>query len=261
MQPTLFLGQVMHARLRPRKNRFLYPVFYVQLPLRHLLCVRKPIFSLERWNILSFCARDHGPRDGSDLVLWIENILREHHLPYDGEIVLQCFPRVLGYVFNPVSFWFVYAASGSLIAVLAEVNNTFGENHRYLLHNPDAAPINEKQVLRCEKRLLVSPFNHVEGHYRFRFCLDRARPLVRIDYVDADGLLLRTALSGLPHAWSGRALLGAFVRMPLLSLGVSLRIHWQALRLWLKGVPFVGTKSPVALSHSSSISTSDKTLD
>lgn len=238
-QPTLCLGHVMHRRLRPAINAFVYPVFYVQLPLRDLAAAECALFSIDRRNLLSFHSRDHGPRDGSPLLPWIESLLAEHGLPDDGEIVLQTFPRVLGFVFNPVSFWYCRDRAGQLIAVLAEVNNTFGGMHSYLLHRR-GEPLVDGDELRAEKLFHVSPFNEVEGAYRFRFQLERPLQLCRIDYDDAEGELLLTSISGRPQAWSAVALLKAFLRMPFLTLGVIARIHWQALKLWLKGVPFHG---------------------
>lgn len=237
--PRICLGHVMHRRLRPVVNAFVYPVFYVQLPLRNLAAASCGIFSLERRNLLSFYHQDHGPRDGSPLLPWIETLLAEHGLPSDGEITLQTFPRVLGFVFNPVSFWYCHDRAGSLIAVLAEVNNTFGGHYNYLLHR-DGKPLADGGELRAEKLFHVSPFNDISGGYRFRFVLERQVQLACINYDDAEGELLLTTISGQPQAWSAGALLKAFLRMPLLTLGVIARIHWQALRLWLKGVPFRG---------------------
>lgn len=242
-QPQLFLGHVMHRRLRPAVNAFVYPVFYVQLPLRNLTAGNCGIFAVDRRNLLSFRSADHGPRDGSPLLPWITAILREHGLPDDGEIVLQTFPRVCGLVFNPVSFWFCYDRAGALIAVLAEVNNTFGGTHSYLLHD-SGQPLPEGAELSAGKTFHVSPFCTVEGTYRFRFQRERSVQLARIDYDDAQGALLLTSISGKPQAWTAGNLLLAFLRMPLLSLGVVARIHWQALKLWLKGVPFVGARAP-----------------
>lgn len=238
-QPRLCLGHVMHRRLRPVVHEFVYPVFYVELPLRDLAAARCGIFSIDRRNLLSFHSRDHGPRDGGPLLPWIQHILAEHGLPDDGEIVLQTFPRVLGYVFNPVSFWYCRNREGRLIAVLAEVNNTFGGTHSYLLHRHGEELVDGEE-LHSEKLFHVSPFNEVEGGYRFRFARERAVQLARIDYDDTEGKLLLTSISGKPGPWSARALLGAFLRMPFLTLGVVARIHWQALKLWLKGVPFHG---------------------
>lgn len=238
-RPELHLGQVMHRRLRPVVNAFVYPVFYVRLPVRNLAAAQCAVFSLNKPNLLSFYQKDHGPRDGSPLLPWIENLLAEQGLPYDGEIVLQTFPRVLGYVFNPVSFWYCYSQAGALIAVLAEVNNTFGATHSYLLHRR-GLPLAEQEVLQAEKLFHVSPFNEIEGGYRFRFRLEGAVQVAHIDYDDAEGELLLTAISGKAHAWSATALLKACLRMPFLTLGVMVRIHWQALKLWLKGVRFHG---------------------
>jgi len=250
-RPRLFLGKVMHRRLRPVVNAFVYPVFYIQLPLRDLDSAICPFFAIDRSNLLSFWQKDHGPRDGSPLLPWITARLRERGLPDDGEIILQTFPRLFGYVFNPVSFWYCHDRAGALIAVLAEVNNTFGGTHAYLLHNPGGAPLRDGQELRADKAFHVSPFNEIVGGYRFRFHLDRPAQLARIDYDDADGELLLTAISGKQQRWGSGALLGAVLRMPLMTAGVMLRIHWQALKLWLKGVPFRGAHLPQPLRESS----------
>ncbi|GAB3546686.1 DUF1365 domain-containing protein [Noviherbaspirillum agri] len=249
-RPQLFLGHVMHRRLRPAVHAFAYPVFYVRLPVRDMASAQCAVFSVDGPNLLSFRSRDHGPRDGSPLLPWIEGLLAGHGLRADGEIVLQTFPRVLGFVFNPVSFWYCHDRSGRLIAILAEVNNTFGATHSYLLHRR-GEPLADGEDLHAEKLFHVSPFNEVVGGYRFRFQLERAVQQARIDYADADGVLLLTAISGKAQPWSVRTLLGAFLRMPFLTLGVVVRIHWQALRLWLKGVPFRGAH-PIPHSHNHS---------
>ena len=240
LRPLLFLGHVMHKRLRPKLNAFVYPVFYVRLPLRRLGEANRGIFSIDRWNLLSFCTKDHGPRNGKPLLPWIAAQLREHGLPTEGEILLQTFPRVLGYVFNPVSFWYCHDMSGQLIAILAEVNNTFGDTHSYLLHRHGQA-LRDGDVFQAEKAFHVSPFNEVEGGYRFRFRLEGNVTFARIDYDDADGELLQTSISGKPQAWTLNTLTGALLRMPFMTFGVMARIHWQAMKLWLKGVTFHGS--------------------
>ncbi|MFO1371821.1 MAG: DUF1365 domain-containing protein [Candidatus Competibacteraceae bacterium] len=246
-RPQLFLGQVMHRRLRPAVNAFVYPVFYVQLPVNALATASGPLFAVDRPNLLSFHQKDHGPRDGRLLWPWIQEQLRARGLPDDGDIVLQTFPRVLGYVFNPVSFWFCHNRAGALIAVLAEVNNTFGGHHHYWLRNPDGSPLRDGQILKADKAFHVSPFCTVQGGYRFRFQCERGVSRVRIDYDDGEGELLLTAISGKPQPWTTRSLLAAFLRMPFLTAGVMARIHWQALRLWFKGVPFYGKTAPPSL--------------
>lgn len=242
--PQLFLGKVMHHRLRPAVNRFVYPVYFCRLPLRRLESAANRVFSLNRFNLLSFHFADHGVRDGSHPLAWIEAQLAAAGIVADGEIVLQSFPRVLGYVFNPVSFWFCHDAAGQLKAVLAEVNNTFGAHHHYWLHHPDGCPLADGEVLNATKRLHVSPFCAVEGGYRFRFFNKAQSALVRIDYADAEGDLIYTAVSGQQAPWTVPALLKAFFGYPWMTLGVIVRIHWQAIKLIAKRVPFFGKRPP-----------------
>ncbi len=246
--PELLVGQVMHRRLRPVEHTFVHPVFYVRLPLDRIDQAAGPLFGIERWRPLSFFRRDHGPRDGRPLRPWIEALLRERGLPHDGEIVLQTFPRVMGWVFNPVSFWFCHDREDRLIAVLAEVNNTFGDTHSYLLHHPEGEPLRDGEELCTAKAFHVSPFCTVQGQYRFRFrhAPDRGIDSACIDHDDASGPLLRTSISGHLQPWSPGAQARVLLRMPLLTLGVWARIHWHAWRLWRKGVPFHGARPPVA---------------
>lgn len=143
-------------------------------------------------------------------------------------------------MFNPVSFWYCHDAAGTLRAVLAEVNNTFGQHHQYLLCAQGGGAIDAHTVLTCRKQLHVSPFCRVEGGYRFRFAEGAATALVRIDYHDRDGALLHTAIGGRLQPFDAAHLRRALLRQPLLALQVIGRIHWQALRLWFKGVPFFG---------------------
>lgn len=244
----LVYGQVTHARLRPVPHRFVYPVFYVRLNLARLDACNSRWFGIDRWRPLAIRRRDYGPRDGSSLEQWMRALLCEHHIDADGEIWLQTFPRVLGYVFNPVSFWHCHAADGRLCAVLAEVNNTFGESHRYLLRITHGE--NGSSTASAGKQLHVSPFCEVKGNYRFRFRLGATSHCTGLDYHDHDGhdgLLLRTALSGRPVAMTDRAVMGALLRYPLLGVGIVLRIHWQALKLFLKRVPFF--RQPPACAH------------
>ncbi len=237
----IFLGQVMHRRLRPKVNAFVYPVFFLQISLRRLAEANCGIFAVDRKNLLSLRSEDHGARDGSPLLPWICALLRAEGLPDDGEIVLQTFPRVLGYVFNPVSFWFCHDRAGNRIAVLAEVNNTFGGHHNYLIHDA-GRPLVDGDERVADKVFHVSPFCQVEGGYRFNFRRQASLQVARIDYDDAQGPLLLTSISGRPQGWSAGQILKTFLRMPVLTFGVMARIHWQAFRLWLKGVPFFGAR-------------------
>ena len=246
----LFFGQVMHRRLRPAANRFVYPVYFCLLPLARIEQSASALFSVNRWNLFSFHFADHGARDGSHPLPWLRQLLQREGIAADGEIWLQCFPLLLGFVFNPISLWFCHDRNGDLKAVLAEVNNTFGERHNYLLAHPDGRPIGDGETLQRRKVFHVSPFMDVAGYYRFRF---HARPgdggtpdwrLTRIDHGDAGGDLLHTSIAGKGEALASAPLLKAFFRFPLLTVGVVLRIHWQAFKLWLKRVPFFTKPEP-----------------
>jgi len=251
LRPALLFGTVMHERTRRAAHRFVYPVFFLQLPLSRLASLGSPLFSLERWNLFSFRRRDHGARDGSDLDAWARDVLaREGITAANGEIVLQAFPRVLGYVFNPVSFWLCHDCDGRLRAVLAEVNNTFGERHNYLIAHPDQRPIRPGDEITAQKVFHVSPLFPVAGRYRFRFAFTRRFSAAFIDYEDAEGLALRTSVSGRPSPLDTRSLLRAFFTYPMFTLGVIARIHFQALRLWLKGARFFRKPAPPLLETS-----------
>ena len=238
-------GVVRHTRLRPASNAFAYRVFFVLLPMRAL--ARHPesaVLPRNARGLVAFHDADHGDGRG-DSLQWVEALLHGEGIDdIDGEIWLQTFPRVLGYVFNPVSFWYCHRADGGLAAVVAEVNNTFGERHCYLLL-PSAGrrTIRWGQELHARKVFHVSPFCRLEGHYRFRFLrsdsAQREHIVARIDHDDAVGPLLLTSIGGALEPLTRAALRRAFVAHPLHSFGVMARIHWQALRLWLKRVPFV----------------------
>lgn len=237
----LLSGKVMHERLRPKHHRFTYPVFYVRCDLDRLASLDSGWFGIDRWRPLSLYRRDHGPRDGSDLATWMREQLSAAGMEEaNGRIWLQAFPRVFGYAFNPVSFWFCHDRDGQLRALLAEVRNTFGERHSYLLSANGNAPITANTRLMCRKVLHVSPFCRVEGAYTFRVREACNSASVSIDYHDADGLLIRTALGGRLTPLTRASALAALLRQPLLTVGVVARIHWQALRLALKKAPFHG---------------------
>lgn len=247
MSALLFSGRVMHYRVRPTRHRFNYRVFFIRFSLDQMESLQGALFSLNGSNLFSLRVADYGPRDGSDLRPWIRALLTREGLPFaDGEIWLQTFPRVLGYAFNPVSFWLCHDRTGALRAVLAEVNNTFGEYHHYLLSHRDGRPIMAGDELTARKVFHVSPFIDVRGTYRFRFRTDPTDSLFRIDYEDGTGTLLYTTISGQAEPLSSRALALAFARGPLMTLGVMARIHYQALRLWLKRVEFFAKPTPPA---------------
>ncbi|MBX3643445.1 MAG: DUF1365 domain-containing protein [Rubrivivax sp.] len=241
--PQIGTGQVRHHRLRPADNAFAYRSYFLLLPMRTLRAVPSPVLRRNRFGLLAFHDRDHGD-GGSDALHWVEHLLaREGIADADGEIWLQTYPRVLGYVFKPVSFWFCERADGTLAAVVVEVNNTFGERHCYLLSGPQ---LDWGREQRARKVFHVSPFSPIEGDYRFVFArsADGRQRLVRIDHHDPQGPLLQTSQSGRLDALSGASVRRAFFGVPLMTFGVMLRIHWQALRVWLKRVPLVRKPAP-----------------
>jgi len=249
---SIAFGHVRHTRLRPARHAFAYRSFFLRLPLRSLSAQPWPFKRLarNRFGWLSFHDADHG--DGGDALAWADSLLRREGIAdADGEIWLHTLPRVLGYVFNPVSFWFCHRADGALRAVLCEVNNTFGERHCYLLAHDDGRPLQWGEELAARKVFHVSPFCQVEGGYRFRFLLtqraDGERFVGRIDYDRADGPLLQTSIEGRLEPLTESTLRRVRWTYPAFTLGVIFRIHWQALKLWRKRVPFLSKPEPPAV--------------
>lgn len=250
MQAAIAHGSVRHRRLRPAAHAFAYPAFFLRLPLRALAAAPWPwrLFGRNRAAPLALNDADHG--DGRPLLAWIEDLLADAGIDdARGEIWLHTFPRQFGYVFNPVSFWLCERADGALRAIVAEVNNTFGERHAYVLAHANGAPLAWGEELAAAKVMHVSPFNRIEGRYRFRFALRRRdgdeRFVARIDYDEASGPLLQTSIEGRLAPLTDREVAAALVRRPLFTVGVIARIHWQALRLWAKRVPVFSHPAPL----------------
>ncbi len=252
--PLLGFGTVRHTRLRPARNEFAYPTYFLMLPMRAMqqagsAAANGPL-ARNRRAALSFFDCDHGdgrgPAQGGALA-WLDDLLRgQGILDATGEVWLHCYPRVLGYTFKPVSFWYCHGAAqegGALRAIVVEVNNTFGERHCYLLDRPAFGA-----ELETAKVFHVSPFCKVEGRYRFRFMRtargDAEKTVARIDYDDNQGALLRTSVSGTLHPITPRAIRTALWRYPAMTLGVVAHIHLQAARLWLKRVKFLSKPAP-----------------
>lgn len=238
-------GRVWHRRLRPFKHPFNYPVFCMRLRMDQRAAVDQQnswLFGINRWRPISFHDSDHGYRDMRSLEQWLDETLERVNVKHPrGAVWLQTFPRVLGYVFNPVSFWYLHDQQGQLRVIVAEVNNTFGQHHCYVLVSPDQSPISTDTELFCKKVFHVSPFCPVKGVYRFKRGVQGLSESMVIDYFDDDKCeqpLLETGISVVPRAYRKMSLLRTFLRMPLLTIGVMVRIHWQALKLWRAGAKF-----------------------
>ena len=238
-------GVVRHRRMATRDHAFEYPTYFLMLPMRTLRDQPCAALPRNRAGLLSFHDADHG--DGrADALAWLDALLETEGVfaPEEprGEVWLHAYPRVLGYVFKPVSFWYVHDGSDALVAVVCEVNNTFGERHCYLLHGES---LGWGRDVGAKKAFHVSPFFAVVGQYRFRFMRTAQRTVARVDHLADDGSpLLHTSVSGRLELLSARALRSAFFSMPLMTLGVIARIHWQALQLWRKRVPFFSKPAP-----------------
>ena len=253
---ALVRGTVMHARLKPVGHRFTYDVFSLLIDLGRLdeADRQSPLFRVNRAAPVSFREADHGPRDGSSLLDYVGRVLAPAGIDLDGgRVLLQCYPRILGTVFNPLSVYFAYDAAGDLKACIYEVRNTFGENHTYV------APVGEGELtpagLRQERGKLfyVSPFNGMEMRYRFRVRPPTDTLAIRILETDPDGPLLAATFIGSVNGLTTTSLLAALGAVPLLTAKVVGGIHWEALKLWLKGLrPQPRPEAPPALSYGES---------
>jgi len=232
--PKIGFGQVRHKRLKPALHAFNYPTYFLMLPMRSLAKGFSSSLKRNRWAALSFYDKDHG--DGrANALAWLDELLHSEGIEDAvGEIWLHCYPRVFGYTFKPVSFWYCHRADTSLRAIVVEVNNTFGERHCYLLDKP----VFGAEQTAC-KVFHVSPFNHVEGQYRFRFMTSQHHTLARVDYDDDTGPLLETSVSGVLETLTPQSIRKALWRYPAMTFGVIARIHWQALQLWRKRMTYV----------------------
>ncbi|WP_174299891.1 DUF1365 domain-containing protein [Caulobacter sp. S45] len=240
LRSGLYIGRVGHTRLRPRRHVLTYGVFMLLLDLRELTELNRRLrwFSLGRFNLVSFEERDHGDGSSTPLATQVERHLVAAGIePDGGAIRLLCLPRVLGYVFNPLSLYFCYGRDGSLAAILYEVSSTFGERHTYLIP-ADGALAEVRQS--AAKRLHVSPFMDMALSYDFKVLSPDDRVRVMIDTFDADGLLLSAGFAGSRQELTDRSLIGACATHPLLTLKVMAAIHWEALKILLKGVRLRG---------------------
>ena len=257
--PMLGFGTVRHTRLHPRVHAFRYPTYFLMLPLRSMARpgghTADSALAWNRRGALSFHDADHGDgraqQEGGTLGWLDETLRREGIHDATGEVWLHCYPRVFGFTFKPVSFWYCHRAAddqnGALRAILVEVNNTFGERHCYLLDAPAMG-----STLHATKVFHVSPFLEPSGDYQFRFLQtlrDGADHILScVDYTQNGQLVLRTSVSGRLEPLTAGSIRRALWGYPWMTLAVVLRIHWQALRLWLKGIAW--HSKPATPTHS-----------
>ena len=236
LQSALYTGKVMHQRLKPRRHKLSYRMFFLLLDLDEIdrLSARLRLFSRNRFNLFGFVDRDHGDGSEGSLKAYVERQLDIAGVDTDGGPVrLLAMPRMLGYAFNPLSVYFCYRRRGELAAILYEVNNTFGQRHTYLIPVEDCGRIVEQH---CAKRLYVSPFIGMDMKYRFRIGPPGEAVSLHITASDSQGPLIVARFSGDRRQLTDATLVRAFLAYPLLTLKVIAGIHWEALRLWAKGV-------------------------
>lgn len=239
---ALYIGEVMHARLKPIGHRFSYRVMSLLIDLDRLEAAdrQSPLFGVNRAALYSFNEADHGERDGSSLRDYANARAAERGVDLvGGRVLLLCYPRLLGYTFNPLSVYFCYRAGGELALMIYEVRNTFGERHAYVLA-VNEGEISDAGVRQSQEKLFyVSPFIEMAMRYHFRVLPPAASVKLRILETDRDGPLLAATFNGRRRALNTAELLRSVVALPLVTLKIVAAIHWQALRLWLKGMRLV----------------------
>ena len=245
---ALYIGDVMHARLKPVGHRFSYRVMSLLIDLDRLVEAdrQSPLFGVNRAALYSFRESDHGARDGSSLRRYVQNCASEHGIDLTGgRVLLLCYPRLLGYTFNPLSVYYCYRKDGELALMLYEVRNTFGGIHSYVL------PVSRDEISEAgvrqqqDKLFFVSPFIEMAMRYHFRVRPPGDRVQLRILETDREGPLLAATFNGSRRTLVTKELLRAFFALPLVTLKIMTAIHWEALRLWVKGVRLVPRSEPV----------------
>jgi len=242
MSSAIYQGRVRHTRLVPFQHSFSYRVYYLLVDVDELseLDSELRLFSHNRHNLFSLHSSDHGPLDGSSLKSWAIDRFEKAGVDAQGSRVsLLAFPRVLGYVFNPLSIWYCHSSDGTLLGVMHEVRNTFGDSHVYVVGGRDAV---ERHDL--VKEMHVSPFNGIDQDYHFELSDPAETLVVRIGQTGPTGRVFEAEMHLRRVALSDRALAIHFATHPLLTLKVMAAIHWQALRLWLKGGEFHRRPAP-----------------
>ena len=238
----IYNGKVIHKRFKPKEHFFQYSVFSLLVDLSELSILEKElkIFSYNKFNILSFYDIDHGPRDGTSLISWVKKNLNNNKInSEDITIKLLCYPRLWGYVFNPLSIFFVYNNKSKLISILYEVKNTFGEQHTYIFKIDKETQFFEHS---CKKKFHVSPFIEMDCFYFFKVLKPENKLSVVINQNDEKGKILFASQDGLKSDLNNRNLIHSFMSHPLMSFKVIGAIHFEALKLWFKGLKLVNKK-------------------
>ena len=237
----IYTGTVIHKRFKPKEHFFKYKVFslFIDLSELEILSDKIRFFSLNRFNLISFQEKDHGERDGSSLTKWVKKNLVENNINSENiKIKLLCYPRIFGYVFNPLSVFFVYDNQENLISILYEVKNTFGEQHTYIFK------VENNNLLQhnCSKKFHVSPFIEMNCNYFFKILKPAEKISVIIDQYQLDDKILFASQDGRRVDFNSKELLKSYIKHPLMTFKIISAIHFEAFKLWAKGIRFVKKK-------------------
>ena len=238
----IYNGNVIHKRFKPKKHFFKYKVFSLFLDLSELKELHNNLnfFSLNKFNLISFYEKDHGERDGSSILDWVKNNLRRNNISTDNiKVKLLCYPRILGYVFNPLSIFFVYDNDENLISILYEVKNTFGEQHTYVFKIEGENKLIQNN---CSKKFHVSPFIEMDCNYFFRILNPGDKLSVIIDQYDQEGKILFASQDGIRSDLTNKNLMNSYLKHHLMTFKIISAIHFEAFKLWIKGIKFVKKK-------------------
>jgi uncharacterized protein len=238
----IYTGDVTHERFKPKRHFFSYKTFSLLIDLNEIKDIEKNIkfFSYNKFNVLSFYNIDHGNRDGGSLSKWVKNTLKKSRIRINiRTIKLLCYPRFFGYVFNPLSIFYCYDKNSKLKAVLYEVKNTFNEQHTYIFRCSNSSNL---ILHKCNKKFYVSPFIEMKTFYNFRLLKPGKKVSVLIKQSDEKGLLLIARQIGKKLDLTSKNLFYEFLKHPLMSAKVILAIHFEAFRLWFKGIKYVKKK-------------------
>tara|TARA_B110000238_G_scaffold6954_1_gene7097 strand:- start:291 stop:1058 length:768 start_codon:yes stop_codon:yes gene_type:complete len=235
----IYTGSVIHKRFKPKIQAFNYKVFTLLIDLSEIDSLNKnlKIFSHNKFNIISFFNKDHGPRDGSSLKNWVVNNLKINNIQTnDIQIKILCYPRIFGYVFNPLSVFYIYDKNSDLISVLYEVKNTFGEQHTYIFKIKK-----EDNLIQhvCKKKFHVSPFIQMNCVYFFRLLKPSNKISVIIDVQDPKGKILYASQDGIKSELNNYNLIKSYLQHPLMTFKIIMAIHFEAFKLWAKGIKFI----------------------
>ena len=237
----IYDGKVIHRRFKPKEHHFKYKVFSLLIDIDELETIEKKIkiFSYNKFNIISFFDMDHGPRDGTPIKSWIIKNLKKIGINSEKvQVKLLCYPRIFGYVFNPLSIFFIYDENSKLISILYEVKNTFGEQHTYIFKTD-----NDKLITNnCTKKFHVSPFINMECHYYFRVLKTSEKISIIIDQKDNEGKLLYASQDGKAKDLNEKNLILSYICHPLMTFKIIAAIHFEALKLWFKGIKVIKRK-------------------